>query len=511
MPSRKSASRATASIPAGLRTGSVMRDWLAAQAESCPKNTALVYQGKVWSFAELNRQVDVLCSRLAGLHIPRDAFVALHLPDSPDYVLLIHALARLGMRLAALNTRLTAEELASQLERLDCVWLLGDGSEKLAKLESPSRRILNLDELKSLPTVEFEAQPLGLKRIQGVIFTSGTSGAAKGALLTFGNHFWNAIGSAARLGMLPIDRWLNPLPLYHVGGQAAVFRCCLFGATLVLPGSFDLAEMRRSLQEDDISLVSLVPTMLYRLLPQVDWEGGKLRTVLLGGAAAPPELLSQVLAAGVPVALSYGLTEAASQVATTHPADTRRKPGSVGKGLLYTRIRVVDDQDGDLLPGEIGEILVAGPTVMAGYFGDSPASEHALRNGWLHTGDLGYLDADGDLWPVQRRSDLILCGGENVYPVEVESVLRQHPAVADVCVVGVPDIEWGQRVAAMVALLPGKEIKPEDMLEFCRERLAGYKQPRLLRLVAGLPQTASGKVDRKRVQAALAEAEQGEV
>lgn len=486
-----------------------MLDWLAAQAKACPDNTALLYKGDKWSFSELNYRVDEICSRLTGLQLQRDAFVGLLLSNSPEYVILIHALSRLGLRLAALNTRLTADELAIQLDRLDCAWLLGEDSEKLGKLENPNRQILTLNELKSLPKVNFSAQPLDLTRIQGVIFTSGTSGIAKGATLTFGNHFWNALGSAARLGMLPTDRWLSPLPLYHVGGQAAVFRCCLFGAALVLPGSFDLAEMQRSLQEDGISMVSLVPTMLYRLLPVVNWDWSRLRTILLGGAAAPPELLAQAFEAGAPVAPSYGLTEAASQVATMHPDEAARKPGSVGKGLLYTHIRVVDDQGIDLPPGETGEILVAGPTVMAGYYGNPVASEGALRNGWLHTGDLGYKDAEGDLWPVQRRSDLILCGGENVYPAEVENVLRQHPAVADVCVVGVDDIEWGQKVAAMIALRPGKEASVDELQEFCRGRLAGYKLPRQLSFVADLPQTSSGKVDRRRVQMALTDTQKG--
>ena len=300
--------------------------------------------------------------------------------------------------------------------------------------------------------------------------------------------------------MLPTDLWLSPLPLYHVGGLAALFRCCLFGAALVLQNGFDLDEVMHRLHNEKITLVSFVPVMLYRLLNQVNWRDTALRAVLLGGAAAPEELLQQSLAAGVPVALTYGLTEAASQVATLHPKDVLRKPGSVGKGLIYTSIRVIDQQGVEQPSGEIGEVLVSGSTVMAGYYGDPEATSQVIRAGWLHTGDMGYLDSDGDLWIIQRRSDLIVSGGENVYPVEVEKVLHKHPAVAEACVVGLSDPEWGQRVAAMVVVKTGCDLKEEALLSFARSLLAGYKQPRQICFVSEIPRTSSGKVDRQRVR-----------
>ena len=200
----------------------------------------------------------------------------------------------------------------------------------------------------------------------------------------------------------------------------------------------------------DATIVSLVPTQLYRML-EADFEPPKsLRLILLGGAAATPELVARCIEQNLPIALTYGLTECASQVATATPEQVRAKPGSVGKPLNGTTVRIVDDEGYDLPPGEYGEIVVSGATVMQGYLGQPPT------DGTFHTGDIGYLDADGDLWIVQRRSDLIVSGGENVYPSEVEAVLRQHPAVEDACVVGLPDAEWGQRVVAMVSLRKGR-------------------------------------------------------
>ena len=256
--------------------------------------------------------------------------------------------------------------------------------------------------------------------------------------------------------------------------------------------------------------------MLHRLLLK---RAGKawpasLRHILLGGAAATVELLATARASKAPVATTYGLTEAASQVATLRPEEVAHKPGSVGKALMFSTIRIVDEAGNSLPAGEKGEIVVSGPTVMAGYYKNPEATAKVLRTNAqnvaeLYTGDIGYLDTDGDLWPVQRRSDLILSGGENVYPAEVEAVLRQHPAVTEVCVVGIPDVEWGQRVAALVVCQRGVQVTAAELASFSRERLAGYKQPRLIRFTDVLPQTASGKIERSTVTRLLGEMEHG--
>jgi O-succinylbenzoic acid--CoA ligase len=202
----------------------------------------------------------------------------------------------------------------------------------------------------------------------------------------------------------------------------------------------------------------------------------------------------------LPIATTYGLTEAASQVATAPPAEVNRKPGHVGKPLMFSTVQIVDPQGQELPFGEIGEIAISGPTVMRGYYRQPDATAQTLRAGTLYTGDLGYLDDEGDLWVVQRRADLIISGGENIYPIEVERALREHPAVADACVVGLDDAEWGQRVAAMVVRREALPVTEAELIAFCRTRLAGYKQPRQIRFVEALPQTASGKVRREVVR-----------
>jgi O-succinylbenzoic acid--CoA ligase len=265
----------------------------------------------------------------------------------------------------------------------------------------------------------------------------------------------------------------------------------------VLQNGFDPTAVWDALTIHKCTHVSFVPTMLYRLLKAYDESEfpESLRLILLGGAAASDILLDSAVKRGLPVAPTYGLTEATSQVATILPDEARRKRGSVGKPLPHVSVRIVDEQGNDLPNGKYGEIVVRGKTIMRGYL-DQPD-----LNGELHTGDIGYFDGDGDLWLVQRRSDLIISGGENIYPVEIENVLRGHPNIEDVCVIGVPDAEWGQSVAAAIALRIGETLTENELITWARERLAGYKVPRSIKFVEALPMTASGKLERKSVRA----------
>jgi len=477
-------------------------DWLRAQAQANPQGAALTFQGRAWSYAELDREVEAWCGRLAGLGLEPGARAAVLLPNCPDFVFLVHAAARLGLALAPLNRRLAQAELERQAERLRPAVLVGEG-ERIQPFAGQGLRALELEAARRLPQKAFRTPPFDPGRLQGLLFTSGTTGEPKAARLSFANHFWNALGSAARLGMLPTDRWLSCLPLYHVGGLAVLFRSCLFGSCVELHTGFDLQAVAES---KAYTLISLVPTMLHRLLEAgVRFPPG-LRLVLLGGAAATPELVGAAAERGLPVVASYGLTEAASQAATQSLADAAHKPGCSGRPLLHVGLRILGPEGQALPPGEVGEIALSGPTITDGYEDDPQATGRALREGWLHTGDLGYLDEDGELWVLQRRSDLIVSGGENIYPAEVEQALRRHPAVAEVCVVGVPDREWGQLPAAAVVPRPGRAVDSEDLLAFARQSLGGYKLPRFILRLERLPQTASGKIERRQVQALVEEA-----
>lgn len=494
-------------------------DWLTSRSQASPQKTALIIGEQQWTYAELQTAVSHLVKFLHQRNLQPGDFVAVLLPNNFAYVCLIHALARLGAVLVPLNTRLTFAELSWQVAHVGCKWVITDQKELL--IDKCTVLVVSEHWFTGTAAGIVQHPPLAAHNLQSVVFTSGTSGQPKGAMLTFGNHFYSAMSSAYRLGVQPHDVWLSVLPLYHVGGLAVIFRSCLYGTAVSLHPRFDLDAVNHDLNVNPITFISLVPTMLHRLLETRAHWPVTLRLILLGGAAATSELVERANALprkgsgeqpspGLPsplIATTYGLTETASQVATMLPSEVVHKSGSVGKPLLFTQVKIVDEQGHEQPPGAYGEIVVTGPTVMTGYFAKDEGLKVKDGSGvvqnTIHTGDIGYLDGDGDLWLVQRRTDLIVTGGENVYPAEVEGVLRVHTAVAAVCVVGVPHPEWGQQVAAMVVLVEETAVSAADLIQFCRQHLASYKIPRHIQFVAQLPLTASGKIQRQRVAALL--------
>lgn len=499
-------------------------NWLTSRNFKMPDGTALIYRERFWDFASLNEQIAWVAARLETMvtftmhvssMVPEAGDrIGVLMPTRPEYVFLICALARMGCPIVPLNTRLTEQEIRLQLKNDLCRVLVcsAETEARAAGLADTVRHVVSVDDtaldgIMPLSGIEVnnerqehwrQASWNNPRETEAIIFTSGTTGGPKDVWLKFSNFAANASASGERLGRETAVRWLLCMPLYHVGGLSIVLRCCTYGTTIILQDGFDVAAVSDAIDRDGVSMVSLVPTMLYRL---IEHRAGRpfpasLKCVLLGGAAASPKLVAQCIEQNIPIALTYGLTEACSQVATATPDETRRVPGSVGRPLPGTEVRILGDEGAELPAGEIGEIVVSGPTVMRGYLGQPEATASALRDGWLHTGDLGYLDADGFLWPVQRRSDLIVSGGENVYPAEVEAALETHPSVQDVCVVGVEDAEWGQRVAALVVASAGGS-DAETLMVHCRARLAGYKCPRIVHFVEALPRTASGKVQRR--------------
>jgi O-succinylbenzoic acid--CoA ligase len=463
-------------------------DWLKTRAEITPQALALAFEGRYWTYEELDRKAEQLAAGLQSRGIMPGDHAGVYLPCQPDTLALIHALARISVVQVPLNRRLTTPELVWQLESATCDWLITDTD--FADIHIDQIHLVDL-QVPNHPPVKCYFE---LGNTQAVFYTSGTTGKPKGAMLTFANHQASTLGTTYRLGVNDQDRWLLCMPLYHIGGQSIVLRAAQFGIPVILQDGFEAAETYRLLHEEAVTFVSLVPTMLHRLMPYFREQGipENLRVVLLGGAAAPADLLIEALNLNIPVALTYGLTEACSQVCTAAPSDVRVKPGTVGKPLHGTTVRI------DAPIGEIGEILVQGPTVITGYFQNPEATASTLQDRWLHTGDLGFLDPDGDLFVVNRRSDLIISGGENIYPSEVEAVLIEHPKVKEACVVGLPDSEWGQRVAA--ALIVDDDFNEEELLELCQKRLAKFKLPRQFLNLKAFPRTASGKVIRSEIR-----------
>jgi O-succinylbenzoic acid--CoA ligase len=491
-----------------------MPEWLHWRAQATSGRLALIAGGRRLSFAELAAEADRMARRLAALGpVPGDRLATL-LPNGLEAAVVPHVVSRLGLVLVPLNVRLAPGELAWQLADCGARWLLAapptlelarQAVERVAGCRLIATEPLDpgvpaLDELPEAAAPLRRAIDLG--QVHTVVYTSGTTGRPKGALLTYGNHWWSALGSAMNLGALPGDCWLICLPLFHVGGLSILFRSVISGFAALVHERFDPEAVNRAIDEEGVTLLSVVSTMLWRML---EARGERpypatLRCVLLGGGPAPRPLLEACARLGLPVAQTYGLTETASQVATLAPEDALRKLGSAGKPLYPNQVRIVTEEGQEAQPGEVGEILVRGPVVTPGYLNRPEATAAALRDGWLRTGDLGYLDAEGYLSVVERREDLIVSGGENVYPAEVEAALLAHPAVAEAVVVGVPDPEWGQRVVAAVRLAAGATVSAAELQAWCRERLAGYKVPKEIRLVTELPRNATGKLLRRAVR-----------
>ncbi len=478
-----------------------MENWLTARVSATPNQVALIADGIQITYAALAQRANDYQRRLASVGVRAGQHIGALLSNSPDAVALIHALAGMQAVIVPLNLRLTPDEMRWQLRQADCEILLCTSETQPQDIAiETDLPVHSID--KVVPGDKpLTLQPVDLNATQAIVFTSGTSGNPKGVEITFGNHFYSAMASAYRLGHDVHDRWLSVLPLYHVGGLAVIFRGTLYGITTVLHDKFDIEKIQHSFDHRKITMISLVPTMLYRMLEaDVRWPDS-LRLILLGGAAASSALLERAWTLDLPIATTYGLTEATSQVATATPAQTRSKPGSVGKPLMFTSVQVVDEGGERASVGEYGEVQVTGPTVTKGYYKNPDANNERLRDNWLSTGDIGYLDDDGDLWLVQRRSDLIVSGGENIYPTEVEQLLSTYPAVKAISVVGVNDAEWGQRVVAAVVLQDGATLDPDELIAYGREHLAGYKLPKQVQFVDELPQTASGKIQRGQVRA----------
>jgi o-succinylbenzoate---CoA ligase len=434
-------------------------NWLAQRAQTCPDRPGLVAGSVELTYAELEFEATAAARRLGARGVRRGATVALELPPGPDFVVVLHALMKLGAIAYPFDPRLPVAEREAELERADPILVVTESSE--------------------LSATEADLPLLGEHELDAIhcrILTSGTSGRPRPVGLTYGNHLWSAVGSAFNLGMEPSDRWLCCLPLHHVAGLSIVMRAVIYGTTAVVHDGFDPDRIAASLEGDGVTVISLVATPLARLL-----EAGvdllPLRAVLVGGGPVPDEVLEEAIGRGATVVQTYGLTEAASQVTTLSPEDAIRKLGSAGRPLLTTHLRIQD-----------GEILVQGPTVAPGTVDE---------DGWLHTGDLGRIDDEGFLYVTDRLGDVIVTGGENVMPAEVEEVLLRHPDVADAAAVGRADAEWQEAVEAIVVLRDGAEIDAEELRRHCAASLARFKVPKRFEFVGELPRTASGKLLRR--------------
>lgn len=450
-------------------------DWPAAAAEQAPDTVALIDDGGA---AVTYGELDVLASAASHrLHATFGIAPGATMGFAPrhvrtDLVAALWGAWRLGAAAFVVDPDLLASTrgaLRARLDRVAPAFISG----------------LDLEPGDAAPGGAFPPDQL-----HSVLLTSGSHGEPRPVRLTHGNVAHAVRASRARLGNDAGDRWLLILPVFHVGGLSVLWRSAEAGGTVVVHDGFDAARVAGAMRRGEVTVVSLVPTMLHRVLQTDPGPYRGLRAVLVGGAPLSRALRERARDAGLPVVPTYGMTETCSQVATAVPGDPGGSEGTVGPPLDGIDIDIVDGAGRALPPGSVGEIVVTGPSVSPGYLGEPP------RDGPHHTGDLGRLDEARRLVVLGRSDDIIVTGGEKVLPAAVEAVLEAHPAVDRVVVVAVPDEEWGARVTAVVAATA--DVEPAALRAWARERLARHAVPKRWLIVPELPLLANGKVDRER-------------
>ena len=487
--------------------------WVTRHATLYPHKNALICGDRQVTYEALNDRVNRLALALANSGLRKGDRVAALLLNCPEYVELLFACAKIGLALVPLNFRLSVAELAFILDDCTPRALFYDpifGSQA----EAFQARNESLENCVSTPLAgggaydaflgdegveEVLDEDVGGDDLVLIMYTSGTTGRAKGVMLSHHNVFFQTINGWA-LGNSPEAVTLVVLPLFHVGGlNGSVTPMIHIGATSVIVPRFDPAEVLELVEKWKVNGVMGVPTVHQMLLDHPDFafrDLGSLAVLISGGAPLPHSLIDRYHDLGIEMRQGYGLTEASPGVTGMGPGDCRRKPGTVGKPCLYTEVRVVDDEGLSLEPGLTGEIVVSGPNIMLGYWNLPDESATAIRDGWLYTGDLGQLDDENYLTIVGRKKELIISGGENVYPAEIEQALESHAGVAMAAVVGRADEKWGEVPVAFVMPMPGTTVSPEELMDHILPMLARYKMPAALWVKEDLPLNAAGKIQK---------------
>lgn len=475
-----------------------MPHWLSRQAFLAPEKLALeMSDGPRWTFTNLRDESRLFARKLAQLSIQKGDRLAILSTNHLDAVRAIFACSYLGAVAVMLNTRLTQGELHYQLSNAEVdILLTSESLQEEKELDFAKQyTFTDIHQLQEKPVALVDE--INLADPFTMMFTSGTTGHPKAVVHTYGNHYWSAVSSALNLGLHDDDKWLLTLPIFHIGGFSILMKSVIYGMSVYFMEKYEGKLLHEALVERGVTIASLVTLMLQDFLADLGEKDfpARLRCILLGGGSVPKSTLDLVEEKQVPLFQSYGMTETSSQIVTLSKEDVSRKLGSAGKPLFSADVAIeqADDQG-------IGEIIVKGPMVMQGYFKNDAANKESFKDGWFYTGDLGYIDADGFLYVVDRRSDLIISGGENIYPTEVENELLKIDEITEAAVIGVTDERWGQ--VPVACLVCDEKLDEKKILTRLETSLAPYKIPRQFYQVERLPRNASNKVMRhKLVQA----------
>ncbi|HEX6304467.1 MAG TPA: long-chain fatty acid--CoA ligase [Anaerolineales bacterium] len=498
-------------------------DWIKRHAQRTPGKLALVdaATGRQFTYAQLDERANRFASFLKhNLGLQPGDRISILAQNSSDYYEVLFACGKMGAILNTLNWRLAVPEMeyilndcqpriliyepefasaVDQLrEQIDCeAYIVIAG-------EAPAGETTYEDALAAGSPAGVTMPELSYNDTWAIIYTSGTTGRPKGAQVTYGNFFYNAVGMGQAIDLNSMDVNLNVLPTFHIGGlglyAGPTFHA---GGTVVVMRAFDPAELLGLIEKWQVTVILLVPS-IYLVLSQFSdfdrYDLSSLRYWTSGGSALPPSLVNQFADRGVIIQQGFGMTETGPTVFLITREDALRKAGSVGKPVLHTDVRIMDREGNVLGPGEIGELCIKGGNVTSGYWNRPEATAQAIVDGWLHSGDAAKYDQEGFFYIVDRWKDMYISGGENVYPAEVENVIYDHPAVAEVAIIGVADPRWQEVGKAIVVVKEGHTLSEAQLIEFCQGKLARYKIPKSLEFVDSLPRTAAGKVLKRQLR-----------
>lgn len=483
--------------------------WPARRSRKTPHRVALVHEGREWTYRQLRERVDRLAHALRELGVAHGDRVAYLGPNHPSFLETLFAAGAIGAVFVPLNLRLAPAELAYVLADSGARVLVAApghadpigpvaGLHTVVPIGAEYERLLA-----AAPTDPVDA-PVTLDDLCLILYTSGTTGRPKGAMLTHGNITWNSVNVVVDMDLRSDEVALLSAPLFHTAGlNMTCLPVLLKGGTVLLVPSFDPGQTLELVDRHRVTFMFGVPAMYNAVATAPGWATADLssvRTLTCGGAPVPEQTIRTYLQRGLTFVQGYGMTETSPGALLLDADQVTAKVGSAGVPHFFTDVRVVRPDLTEAAPGEKGEIVVQGPNVMAGYWKQPEASATAMIDGWFRSGDVAVVDEDGYAFVVDRIKDMIISGGENVYPAEVEDALYAHPAVADCAVIGVPDERWGEVGRAVVMLAPGQRVDEDGLLGFLAGRLAKYKIPKSVHFVDQIPRTATGKILKKRLR-----------
>ena len=463
-----------------------------------PKSIFAFDKETIITAEEVYKRVAEVSIILKEYGIKKNDYVATLSENNLDFIILVLALWKLNAVIVPLNLRLLGKELNQIISSTGCKFALVHKKIKQKINSSPVISFPFKD--KSISTKKVKSNKKSPSQTALVIFTSGSTDKPKGVVLTFNNLLQSALIGNKILKHSNKDRWLASLPFYHIGGFSIIFRSLIFGTPLILPDSLSNNDLILSLGKYNPTLASLVPTQLRRMLEAGCNPNKELRNVLLGGGFTDKQLVLSALKKGWRISKVYGSTETSSFISIINHKELRKRPASSGKAILPNKILIVDKSGNPSGKNISGEIAVASPAVMKYYLNNREETEKYLSNNTYYTGDIGYLDNEGHLFVEARRSDLIVSGGENINPIEVENKISKHPHVIEVCVIGINDKEWGETAAAVIVTKSGKGFSLEILKDFLRNKLPGYKIPKKIFFLDSLPKNELGKPLRVKIK-----------